>query len=187
MQDPHPHRWRARTGVNPFTRMTRRKEIFALGMGVVLLSLLVLPKLAPEGPAAPMSLRLVRYETNSASSQTEAVLEARNNSGRLIFFGISQPEFLQPAHPWETSSMETNYPVARLNPRETSVIRIAAPPEARVAAWRLPFYCSMTSSRMQRRLGRVLSFLKIKEVEPPTLAGLLYSEEFPSASRTSSE
>src|SRR5207249_3427497 len=60
-------------------RMTRWKQIFGLGIGAVLLSLLVLPKLASEGPNVPMSLRLVRYETNSVTAQTEAVLEAKNN------------------------------------------------------------------------------------------------------------
>src|SRR5262245_36002813 len=138
--------------------MTGRKQLFALGIGAVLLSLLVLPKLAPKGPAAPMSIRLVRYETNSVTAQTEAVLEAKNNSAHPIFFAMSQPEFLVPPRPWESSSTETNYPVARLNPRATRLFRIGAPPEARAAAWRLPFYCSMTSSRIQRGLSRVLSF-----------------------------
>ena len=161
--------------------MTTRRQIFALGIGAVLLGLLVLPKLAPAGPVAPMSLRLVRYETNSSTAQTEAVLEAKYNSVHLIFFGMSQPEFLAARRPWEPSSLQTNYAVARLNPRETRVIRIAAPPEAGSAAWRLPFYCARTSSRMQRRLSRILCFLKLKEVEAPSPAGLLYSEEFPPA------
>ena len=161
--------------------MTRWKEIFAIAIGAVLLSLLILPRRASEGPVISMTLRLVSYETNAVTAQIEAVLEAKNNSTRLIFFGMSQPEFLSPPHPWETSSMETNYPISRLNPRETRVIRIGAPPEARAAAWRLPFYCSMTSSPMQRRLNRLLSALKLKQAESPLPSGLLYSEEFPAA------
>src|SRR2546430_2193735 len=160
--------------------MTRWKQIFGLGIGAVLLSLLVLPKLASEGPNVPMSLRLVRYETNSVTAQTEAVLEAKNNIMRPVFFGMAQPEFRAPTHPWETSSLETNYPVAKLNARERSVFRIGAPHESRAATWRLPFYYSVTSSPMQRRLSRILSFLKLKKVEgaswPPVPAGLLYSE-----------
>src|SRR5262245_46671498 len=153
--------------------MTRWKEIFAIGIGAVLLSLLILPRRASEGPVVSMSLRLVSYQTNAVTAQTEAMIEAKNNSARLIFFGMSQPEFLAPGHPWEASSLETNYPVSRLNPGERRVIRIGAPPEARAAVWRLPFYCSMTSSPMQRRLNRILSILKLKEAEPPLPAGLL--------------
>ncbi|MCI0537839.1 MAG: hypothetical protein L0Z50_21705 [Verrucomicrobiales bacterium] len=156
-----------------------------MAVGVVLLSLLVLPKLDREGPVVPLVLRFLRYETNTVTAQTVAVVEAKNDSSQTVCFGISQPEFRRPAHPWEATSLETNYPLACVNPREASVFRIHAPREAQEAAWRLPFHYSITSSPMQQRLDRIFSVLKLKKAEgtswPPPLAGVLYSEEFPPA------
>ena len=159
--------------------MQRWQRLVTLGVGLVLLSLLILPKLSPSELSDPISLRFLRYQTNASDGVIAALLEVRNHTTHSSFYSISQSEFLGTNHLWLPCSVETNHPIALLRPKAVRQTAITPPIEAKNFEWRLTLFGSTTSGRFERQIDRLLLLLKLKQRNRTSPTVLLYSDVIP--------